>query len=321
MGILDFPLFTRHAVDIDSICAATGTPFLLGGNIEDRSNRLQDKLRSCGARIINIDPGEDRNRIIIRDGGGESELSLRDRESLDSFIGNLGPEFNVDITGLDTNIIAPLTRSAWDCDSSFNAIYIEPASYSRSNTPTEGDIFDLSERIEGIAPIPSFSRIRPDDSQTCIFVPLLGFEGARLAHIIENIEPLDGTIYPIIGVPGFEMEYPFSTYLGNKNILTTTNAWTNARYSRANCPFSLFYCLEELRRSRPSAHMKIAPIGTKPHGLGAIIYCLSHPESTEIIYDFPIKSPNRTKGISSVSIFELSRFKEFIVNNDMSLKR
>ena len=312
MALLEFSLFTRHSVDFNSICSSPGMPVLIGSNPEDRSGQLESALTERGVKVVRIGAGEDRNVIIVEDDSSTLTLSLRDRDGINGFVRGLGSYFSIDITGMDTNILAPLTRAAWDCAGEFDAIYIEPESYARSQTPTEGELFDLSERIEGIGPIPGFSRIRPDDGEAWILVPLLGFEGARLAHLVENIEPLDGAIYPVVGVPGFQMEYPFNTYLGNKNVLVATRAWMNARYSKANCPFSLFYCLEKLKRSRPNAHMRIAPIGTKPHGLGAVIYSLSHPENTELVYDFPIKAPRRTSGVSKVSVFEISEFRDFL---------
>ena len=51
--------------------------------------------------------------------------------------------------------------------------------------------------------------------------------------------------------------------------------------------------------------MYIAPIGTKPHALGAICYALRNPDTTEIMYDNPIRKPGRTAGIGQMHVYML----------------
>ena len=47
--------------------------------------------------------------------------------------------------------------------------------------------------------------------------------------------------------------------------------------------------LSQISRRIPTGFLKIAPIGTKPHALGAILYYLDFSSATEIIYDHPIR--------------------------------
>src|SRR5690606_19294701 len=89
----------------------------------------------------------------------------------------------------------------------FYAIYSEPSEYKFHAAPFDGQIFDLSEKITGIQPLPGFARLTQYDKEF-IFLPLLGFEGARLAHIIEDVQPSREHTYPVIGVPGFKHDFP-----------------------------------------------------------------------------------------------------------------
>ena len=70
-------------------------------------------------------------------------------------------------------------------------------------------------------------------------------------------------------------EYPFYAYHGNRSALTETQAWKDVRFAIANCPFSLYYLLEDVAYDYPGDMLKIAPIGTKPHALGAILFALN----------------------------------------------
>jgi hypothetical protein len=96
-------------------------------------------------------------------------------------------------------------------------VYVEPGDYRFSASPTDVTLFDLSEKIEGISPLPGFVTLSSRPGPEALFVPLLGFEGARLAFMLEAVQPKRENIVPIIGVPGFRPEYPFYTYLGNRN--------------------------------------------------------------------------------------------------------
>jgi hypothetical protein len=210
----------------------------------------------------------------------------------------------IDITGLRHHVWAALLRSALRTRVRVAVVYVEPTDYRPSLTPTEGEIYDLSERIEGISPLPGFARLRDAGQRVC-FVPLLGFEGTRLAYLIEQVEPPGEKIVPIVGVPGFRPEYPFTTYLGNRSALLATKAWQNVYFAQANCPFSLFYRLQEISQRYADHTLKIAPIGTKPHAVGAILYAMVCPEVVELVYDHPIRKAERTIGSARLLVYHV----------------
>ena len=53
--------------------------------------------------------------------------------------------------------------------------------------------------------------------------------------------------------------------------------------------------------------MVIAPIGTKPHAIGAILYAIKHMAKVELLYDNPIRSVHRTEGIGRVIVCNVSK--------------
>jgi len=189
-------------------------------------------------------------------------------------------------------------------------VYTEPMEYSYSTAPIEGEIFDLSERIRGLEPLPGFARLH-GSSDDFILVPLLGFEGPRFAYLVQQLQPDSDNIYPIVGLPGFRHEYPFYTYWCNKTTLVSTRAYRQVRYARANCPFSLFHVASDIMHRNAEKPLRIAPIGTKPHAVGAVLFVLANASSgqlVELVYDHPIRKAKRTSGASRVAVYYVSSF-------------
>ena len=240
--------------------------------------------------------------------GEEKHIALRSRREMSEFLDSWPCEsVYLDIAGLPHHVWAPILRCIRSREDASYCIYVEPGDYQFSAAPTENTIFDLSERIQGIAPLPGFASFFSTKHDESVFVPLLGFEGTRFAHTLEAVQPKRENIFPVVGVPGFRPEYPFYTYVGNKLKLIETRSWQNVRFAAANCPFSLYNLLVELSEVNPSRRMVIAPIGTKPHALGAILYHLDHANSTEILYDHPVRRKKRTAGTARVCVYDLSR--------------
>jgi hypothetical protein len=116
--------------------------------------------------------------------------------------------------------------------------------------------------------------------------------------------------FPIVGVPGFEVDYPFISYFANRLGLREGNCWMNMSFAGANCPFSLLGQLEELARTRIPADLsiKVAMIGTKPHALGALLFFLRSERDVELLYDHPVRSSGRTKGSTRSWVYRVSEY-------------
>ena len=242
--------------------------------------------------------------------GKVESISLRGSTGLKNFWERNAKEAAyIDITGLPHHVWGPLLRASLDASLSVRVVYAEPVEYRFQRSPTPSDIFDLSDRIEGIAPIPTFVSLTDEPSEDAtVFVPLLGFEGARFAFMLEQVQPPGEKIVPIVGVPGFRLEYPFHAYQGNQLPLRSSDAWKKVHFAAANCPFSLYYALEDICQEYSGNRLKIAPIGTKPHALGALLFAICSNEVVEIVYDYPIRKAQRTEGAARILVYYVSRF-------------
>ena len=213
----------------------------------------------------------------------------------------------LDITGLPHHIWMPLVSVCINAGVETNCIYVEPESYTYNPTPKPGEFFDLSERIRGFSPIPTFARLTNRRAEDTMLIPLLGFEGIRFRHLIETIEPSERDIAPIIGVPGFELEYPFHAFEGNATVLSMTRSWQRVSFVDAACPFALYSHLTAVQNRASDKQLQIATIGTKPHALGAMMYAMKH-QHVELLYDHPIRRQGRTTGATKCHLYHVSTF-------------
>ncbi len=298
------PILTETFDMSESFVPEEGSLYVYGNNSEERSRHIEnwlDTVDSIKFRHI----CDEKPLVFFLDDG--KEYFLRSGNSLEGLWDDLaeGSKIYIDITGLTHSVWAAVLKSALNSKYEVLVVYVEPESYVRSGEPVEGQVYDLSERISGIAPLPGFAVLSRSLSAEFLFVPLLGFEGTRLKFLIEEIQPGHDQILPVVGLPGFEAWYVFETYKGNKSALLETDCWQTIRHAQGNCPFSCFYLLEDIIKDE-NLSIKVAPIGTKPHALGAVLFAIKNPHLVEIIYDHPVRKTGRTDGASKLHVYHVS---------------
>jgi len=305
MKLLHEPLLTRE-LDPTAFVCDEGALYLHSHGPEERS--LLD-----AAWVESQEPGVEFVQVVEKDAEeiafAGSSVSLRDRSGILRALGQ-PTAICLDITGMTYSTWAPLLAAALESGTAIRVLYREPLDYRRSENPTRGMIYDLSEKIAGIAPLPGLANLRLRAPANSVFVPLLGFEGARLAHVIESTEPLSERVVPIVGAPGFRPEYTTQTLLGNRLTLEQDGHFSRVQFAKANCPFDLFHELVKIRQHFGRAFLRIAPVGTKPHGLGAVLFAIARPGQAEILYDHPLRKNRRTFGQSRLCVYEVSQFAE-----------
>lgn len=298
------PIVTDTYESVSLFTPVPGSAYVYRVSNEDRSGHTSQWRQSC--TDVNFIEITTESVSGFQVAGVEEEFFLRSATSLSKLLTPLGISrvLYIDITGLSHPTWAALIRAAIAAKMEVRAVYVEPYRYKRSTAPLEGQIYDLSARIAGIAPMPGFATIATTDDS--LFVPLLGFEGARFRHVIEHVQPSHERIVPVVGIPGFKPWYVFETYMGNRAALEETSAWHHIEYVPANCPFSCFYLLRELAQRKPNSILKVAMIGTKPHALGAVMFALTSPDRIELIYDNPIRKEGRTDGLNRLLVYHVS---------------
>jgi hypothetical protein len=280
---------------------------------EDRGYLGEEWIRdmtSRGARFLEVlDESDERVRIHDADQDKLLDDSLFSLEVLLSHLRVQSiVEIWVDITALAYGTWASILREVIRAEFTVVVTYTEPAEYTRSTNPLRGLRFNLSKRTTGLAPLPGFVRLFAPGAAEAILVPMLGFEGDRLQRVLEETDFDLRQTFPVVGLPGFRPEYPFLSLDGNARSLERAPLHRNIRFARANCPFEAYFAIDDLRRQEEAAHVTLAPIGTKPHALGALLQALRNPAQTTIVYDHPVRSERRTSGAASLCVYRITEF-------------
>jgi hypothetical protein len=304
--------YTKRYTDADDFFLPDDSVYMYGISPEERSYALIDSLKAkfLNTKFIKI-VSVDNEKDVIMVNDTSNHYSLRNSNAMESLFAICGSSIiYIDASGLDNRIIASLLKNVVSFSQKkqleINVIYIEPYSYKIDKFQSEGVFNDLSEKIDEIEPLPGFANIIPntDDMK---FVALLGFEGGRFTYLLERIQPPRDSIIPVIGVPGFRFEYPFVALWGNRLPLEETNSWDNIHYIASNSLVDVFFLLEKiLCQVSKNAKITLAPIGTKPHAIGAILFAIKHPGQVEIVYDNPKRRITRTDGTGRIVISNIN---------------
>jgi len=309
MQIRDQPVLTEVYSDAEQFRPKKDSAYVCGLFSEHRVPKIHtweaDSPDVLVARVID----QQTNEITVSMKGGVSTVPLRSTTHLKDFwcVVNRQSAY-LDITGLAHHVWAPLLKSALSHGTRLDVVYREPMGYRFSITPTEGEIFDLSERITGIAPLPGFASLRDPMVITSVSYPCSGSRGHGWHIYWSKFSRQGRRSSQSLASPVSVWSILFFTYLGNQSPLVTTKAWKSVRFATANNPFSLFYLLGDISQHFPSEQLKIAPIGTKPHALGAVLFALTQPSRVELVYDHPLRRKDRTQGTARVLVYHVSVF-------------
>lgn len=301
--IKDNYLYSTIHSGIEDFSPEKNSAYIYGHTTEARSYISDDLIAKHSSNVKFIEIKEIEKNIIINTSSKEKYF-LRNSDSIKSFLSQCKfSTLYIDSSGLNTRICASLLNNAInhidELDiTDIKVIYAEPKTYKVIQFSAEGVVNDLSESIEGIDPLPGFASIIPNNENDADFVALLGFEGGRFKYILEKIE--SSNVFPVIGVPGFRAEYPFVAFWGNRRPLNDKDIWCNVRYAAANSIVDVFNLLTKLLKSSGSGRLRIAPIGTKPHAIAAILFAIKNPLQVELIYDNPKRNKERTEGVGKI---------------------
>lgn len=285
------------ALDIDSL--------IVGSRIgEERGRAVRALLDGAHYEsLVSVD--RESGRMTAESSG--MDFSLYEASEIQDFVASISGRIGIDITSLEHRVWAPLVRAILEADRDAVALYVEPDDYEKSSEPLPGAVYDLS-LSRGIEPLPGFARVSTRAGDLGDFAPLLGFEGARLLHVLDQEDVDASRTHPIVGFPGFRMEYTSYSILANRDALESDYLHQRIEYARASCPFEAYSAIERVYNQAEGEFLRVAPLGTKPHALGAVLFALAHPQTVELIYDHPVPSDNRTSGSASIHLYEFTDF-------------
>lgn len=255
----------------------------------DRLILLQDNTPDT----VTVLRGDESQTVLLTDGARLVSLAKSDNVL-------------IDITALPHHVWAPVFQANLKAGKQVRVLYVEPDGYKTHPSPASANLFDLSISFGGLSPLPGFAKLAgPADDEPALFVAFLGFEGNRAERIINQLEPQPRVI-PVVGAPGFQINYPAITVACNRSFLNEFECNADIRIAKASCPFEAFEALASIRRDYPDHYLYIAPVGTRPHALGALQYAIENESHCEILFDHPVRQSNRTNGRGLIHVFSFA---------------
>lgn len=273
---------------------------------EDLDNRCKVTTSFFNSKITDnykIIYDEDKFIILVSSKLGDKEFRIHafGKDFIESFDKNI---FILDTTSLGfAEILLLLHFLSNKKNIEIKLFYVEPNVYTlKSNNLSFKYEFDLSQGFNKFKKIPPFSLlIDSSSSEKAKLITLLGFENDRLSRIIEDD---DGARYDefehIIALPAFR---PGWENVSLQRHYQELKEFQNLEFSPANNPYETHRVLERIQKNSNNKSIVVAPIGTKPHAIGAIIFLINSKlkgNKVGLIYDFPIKKENRTDGIGNI---------------------
>lgn len=300
-------LYTEEWGDLSSISLGKGVLYIYAHDPEYRSY-------FCASHLIATNPDccfvelEIDNQDMMNVKDSKEKISLSSPTRIKAFFEYYGPKaIIIDVTGMSCRLVAPLMKCAILEGYDVQVVYIEPKDYRIPEFRKEGINQDLSECVGGVMALPGFAKVFRRSKEEPLFVAFLGFEGGRFTYVLTNQQPSYEKIRPVIGLPGYHLEYPFISYWGNRFSLRITRSWEHVEYAEANSVVDSYMVLEKIWQEHHKPYMIVAPLGTKPHAIGAILYAIKHDDRVELMYDNPFRNVHRTDGIGRIIVCDISK--------------
>lgn len=178
-------------------------------------------------------------------------------------------------------------------------LYLEPLEYRRRirGRLTDHRDFDLSgnRRFRSVHGFMGNLTELPQ-GQAVFF---LGYEKARLGQALEQEETLGRWAkHAVLGVPAFEPSWEIDAIANNVQHLTSSRY--QVQYAAASSVQAAYELLNRLLRDdKLERPMVVAPLGTKPHTIGASLFLIEHNEfnRTVLLYDHPSSLQGRSTNV------------------------
>ena len=266
---------------------------IIGSSVDDRGTAAIDYLESKAKMRISATYSPETFELLI---DGETINA----EDLDSYLKSYdGKEIAIEASTLGFVEIFLVCRIIRGFRlPRLTILYVEPLSYSnprRSKLLHKRD-FELSDVIPGYRAIPGATiRLTDQTPQTGVF--FLGYEERRLDRALEDYQMIRPDRCCVgFGVPAFTPGWEMDAFANNIRVIRNNNISGGVLFCGAENPFATFDLLDTIYGSldrHDRERMFVAPIGTKPNGIGVALFAASHSD-VGLLYDHPVRKKARS---------------------------
>lgn len=275
---------------------------VLGDCLDDRGNAAKQYLIERSDHIVSLkyDEGD-----FVFDVDGQAY----DADDINKFFDTFrGKTIILEATTLGFVEILLSCRAIRDLQfSQLDIMYVEPGDYSspsRSQLLHKRD-FTLSDEVPGYRAIPGATLMLNDRvPQKGVF--FLGYEERRLDRALEDYQMIrPSNCCVVFGVPAFRPGWEMDAFANNIRVIRDKKISGGIHFCGAENPAAAVDVLEQIYSELgPDERMFVAPIGTKPNGIGAALFISSHPE-VRVLYDHPRRKAGRSANVSRWHLYEV----------------
>ncbi|MBA4016993.1 MAG: hypothetical protein C0483_07465 [Pirellula sp.] len=278
---------------------------LHGDAIDDRGTAVLQEVatRTTSMRSIRYRP--DDLKVDI-----DTNVVLVD-ELADSLRACVGGRVLLEATTLGLAEIVLCCKALRDLgQSEIDIIYVEPKNYHRPQRSVllrQRD-FELSGEVPGYRAIPG-SALLLSDRKPVRSVFFLGYEDARLRRAFEELQMVSPAKASVaIGVPAFKPGWEMDAMANNISVVREHNVRGGVHFCGAENPLAVVELLSEVYEGLEAGErLTLAPIGTKPHGIGVALFAATHND-VGIIYDHPRRTKGRSSEVGHWHLFTVEEF-------------
>ena len=263
---------------------------VVGNTIDDRGNAAVDFLNGHTQQTVALRYHVDDLQIVI-DG------TTKDVSRIDEFLNkHKTKRIVLESTTLGFAEVFLCCRAAYQLGiKEVSFLYVEPEDYKR---PRKTEVlhkrdFQLSGAVAGFSAIPGAAMIIDDRAPpTAIF--FLGYEERRLDRALEEFSFRSKKCSVVFGVPAFQPGWEMDAFANNIRVFERNKFRGTFHFCGAENPRGAYEVIEEIHKTvSTDDRLILAPIGTKPHGIGVAVYAAKHPE-VGILYDHPERQSGRS---------------------------
>ena len=194
---------------------------------------------------------------------------------------------------------------------SFEFIYVEPERYQSIETSRLLDKrkFSLSSVAPGFSAVPGNVMILSKRRVKHKGVFFLGYEESRLRRAFEEVPVIQPQLTSVVfGVPAYRPGWEMDSFANNVTVIREKHIQGGVSYCGADNPLAAFEMLSQIKMSLQSnERMFVAPLGTKPHGIGAALFSAKH-DGIGVMYDHPVRKKERSDQVAFWHLFRVSGF-------------
>jgi hypothetical protein len=293
-------IIMQEAKSVSDLTVSDWQVAIVGASVDDRGAAAVQFANSHAREVHSIDYDETNFEIVLDDKRFNAEALVDRLDVLD------GKSVLLEATTLGFVQIFLCCRALrLRGHKAIGLIYVEPLAYSnprRSHVLHKRD-FELSETVSGYRAIPGATFLL-SDRRPRHGVFFLGYEESRLDVALEDLEMFDPASCSVVfGVPAFKPGWEMNAFANNIRVIRSKAVSGGTHFCGAENPAAAVDVLDDIRGSLPpGSKMFVAPIGTKPTGIGAALFAAEHPD-VGILYDHPRRRTGRSREVSSWHLY------------------